>query len=86
MGFLVIFPMALRKITSVLKIANEMYGLFSIALGFVICLLMALTSIVSRQTAKIRNLTQTIGMLEKRLREVERINEVTQEETDKNKR
>lgn len=71
MGFLVIFPITLRRITGLLGIANEMYGLFAIALGFLICLLMALTSIVSRQTAKIRHLTQVIGMLEKRLREVE---------------
>ena len=71
MGILVIFPMILRKLTGLLGIANEMYGLFAIALGFVICLLMALTSIVSRQTAKIRHLVQTLAIMEKRLREAE---------------
>ncbi len=72
MGMLVIFPTALRKLTGLLGIANEMYGLFAIALGFVICLLMALTSIVSRQTDKIRRLVQTFALLEKRLREIEK--------------
>ena len=72
MGLLVVFPTILREITSLIGIANEMNGLFAIALGLIICLLMALTSIVSRQTAKIRRLVQTIGILEKRLRDLEK--------------
>ncbi len=71
MGLLVIFPGALKKVTYLIGIANEMYGLFAIALGFLICLSMALTSIVSRQTAKIRRLIQTVGMLVKRIWDIE---------------
>lgn len=71
MGLLVIFPGILKSLTGLIGIASEMNGLFAFALGFVICLLMALTSIVSKQTAKIRRLTQTVGILEKRLRDLE---------------
>ena len=71
MGLLVIFPGMLKSLTGLIGIASEMNGLFAFALGFVICLLMALTSIVSKQTAKIRRLTQMVGILEKRLRDVE---------------
>ena len=72
MGLLVIFPAALREITELIGIANEMNGLFAISLSFIICLVMALTSIVSRQTAKIRRLIQTVAMLEKRIRDIEK--------------
>ena len=71
MGILVFFPLILRKLTGLLGIANEMYGLFAIALGFVICLLMALTSIVSRQTDKIRHIVQELAILEKKVRDIE---------------
>ena len=64
MGVFVLFPLLLRRLTGMLGIASEMNGLFAICLAFIICILMALTSIVSTQNAKIRRLTQTIALLE----------------------
>ena len=53
------------------EIQSNMNALYVVCIGFVIIILMALTSIVSRQTMKIRALIQEIGMLEKRVRELE---------------
>ena len=64
MGLLVLFPLSIRYITGFLGIASEMNGLFAICLAFIICILMALTSIVSTQNAKIRRLTQMVAYLE----------------------
>ena len=40
-------------------------------IAFVIAILMSITSIVSKQSEKIRSLTQTIAILEKKIREQE---------------
>lgn len=71
MGILVIWPETLVKITSFIGIETNMYGLFILAIAFVIAILMSITAIVSKQSEKIRSLTQTIAMLEKRVRELE---------------
>ena len=52
-----------------------MNALYVIAIGFVMVLLMALTSIVSRQSDRIKSLVQDNAMLEKRIREMEQIHE-----------
>lgn len=71
MGILIIFPELLSVILSLLGIKTYMYGLFVICIGFIICILMTLTSIVSKQLVKINNLVQEVAMLEKRVRELE---------------
>ena len=71
MGLLVIFPDLLVYIIRILGISDNMNGLFIICIGFMLMSLMALTSIVSRQNGKIRSLIQEIGILEKRIRELE---------------
>lgn len=71
MGILVIWPETLVKITSFIGIETNMYGLFILAIAFLIAILMSITAIVSKQSEKIRSLTQTIAMLEKRVRELE---------------
>lgn len=76
MGILVIWPESLIKITQAIGIESSMNGLFILAIAFVIAILMSITSIVSKQSDKIRSLTQTIAMMEKRIRELE--------ETEKN--
>ena len=48
-----------------------MNALFVMILGFVVMILMALTSIVSRQAVRIRILVQENAILEKRVRELE---------------
>ncbi len=72
MGLLVIFPEMLVRIIHILGISDNMNGLFIICIGFMLMILMALTSIVSRQNMKIRSLIQEVGILDKRIRELER--------------
>ncbi len=71
MGLLVIFPKLLVHIIRILGITSNMNGLFIICIAFTLMILMSLTSIVSRQNGKIRSLIQEIGILEKRIRELE---------------
>ena len=71
MGIFVLFPNLLLKLVNLLGIESLMNGLYVLCIGFIIIILMALTSIVSRQTMKIRALIQENAMLEKRLREAE---------------
>lgn len=78
MGLVVVFPKFLFRFTKLLGIVSNMNGLFVLCIGFIIIILMALTSIVSKQTMKIRALIQENAMLEKRVRELE--DEVNNEE------
>ena len=71
MGILVIWPELITIIIGMIGIESSMNGLFILAITFVIIILMSLTSIVTKQNEKIRLLTQTIGMMEKRIREQE---------------
>ena len=72
MALLVIFPSILPAFLRILGITGNMNGLFIICIAFLMILCMALTSIVSRQAGKIRQLTQSIAILEKELREAEK--------------
>lgn len=72
MGVMLIFPGILNWIIHMLGIETYMNGLFVLAIGFIICILMALTSIVSRQLKKINDLVQENAMLEKRVRDLEK--------------
>ena len=72
MGLLVVFPEMLVRIIRVLGITDNMNGLFIICIGFMLMILMALTSIASRQISKIRSLIQEFGILDKRIRELEK--------------
>ncbi len=49
-------------------------GLFAMLILFILCILLAVTSIVSRLNEKNRRLVQEIALLEKRVRELERKN------------
>lgn len=71
MGLLVIFPELLVRIIHIFGIEDNMNGLFIICIAFILMILMALTSIASRQNMKIRALVQEIGILDKRIRELE---------------
>lgn len=71
MAIMVMWPETLRFISSLIGIESNMNGLFILAIAFVIMILMSITSIVSKQSEKIKSLTQTIAMLEKRIRELE---------------
>ena len=71
MGLLVIFPNLLVCVIHMFGIEDNMNGLFIICIAFILMILMALTSIASRQNAKIRQLVQEIAILDKRIRELE---------------
>lgn len=71
MGVMIFFPEILVRFTGMLGIESSMNGLYVLCIAFIIALLMALTSIVSRQQMKIRTLIQELGMMEKRIRELE---------------
>ena len=75
MNLLVIVPDILIYLNHLVGIQSgmqsNMNGLFIWAIVFIVCILLSLTSIVSRQNNKIRQLIQTISRLEKRVRELE---------------
>lgn len=68
---IVIFPQLLRQLISIVGIEDNMNGLFVLMIGFIVIILMSITSIVSKQSSKIRLLTQTVARMEKRIRELE---------------
>lgn len=71
MGALVIVPELLVFCIHIFGIQDNMNGLFIFAIGFMIMILLSLTSIASRQNRKIRTLTQEMSILDKRVRELE---------------
>lgn len=71
MGGMIFFPESLGWFVRHLGIQSKMNGLFILCFAFSISILMALTSIVSRQQMKIRILIQELSMMEKRIRELE---------------
>lgn len=72
MGVMVIWPKSLTWFIHLLGITGNMNGLFILCIAFMVMILMSITSIVSKQADKIKNLTQTIARMEKRIRELEK--------------
>ena len=72
MGILIVVPELLVKIILIFGIQDNMNGLFIFAIGFIIMILLSLTSIASRQNRKIRTLTQELAILDRRVRELEK--------------
>ena len=64
-------PELMAVLTRFAGIQSSMNGLFILLIGFLIMLCMSLTSIASGQSERIRRLTQELGILEKRVREIE---------------
>ena len=71
MLLMVIFPQILLRVREFFGFADNMNALYVICLGFVIMLLMMLTSIVSRQANKIKILIQEIAILKKEIRDLQ---------------
>lgn len=71
LGIMVIWPESLVRFIHLLGIESNMNGLFIVCIAFIIMILMSLTSIISKQSDKIKNLTQTVARMEKRIREIE---------------
>ncbi len=72
MTMLVVFPRLLEIFCRLFGIADTMNGLFTFAIGFILMLLMALTSIVSKQSDRIKELVQESALMEKRVRDLEK--------------
>lgn len=68
---LAIFPDLLSWAISLVGIQDNMNGLFLILIGFLIIIVLSLTSIVSRQNRKIRTMIEEYAILEKRVRDLE---------------
>ncbi len=71
MAIMIFFPYTFRAFIHLLGITSTMNGLFVFFIGVLIMICMSLTSIVSKQTNKLRTLTQELAILEKRIRELE---------------
>ncbi len=74
MFLMVVFPEILFWITKAFGFESNMNALYVICLGFVIILLMMLTSIVSRQANKIKILIQEIAIMKKEIRDLQENN------------
>ena len=72
MLLLVIFPNLMMSIAHLVGIQSNMNSLYIFLIAFLIMLVLSLTSIVSRQTERIKRLAQTQALLEQRVRELER--------------
>ena len=71
MTVLTLFPIILEKFLHLIGVVELPNGLFGILVFFIIILLVSLTSIVSKLSNKLRELTQKVAMYEKRIRELE---------------
>lgn len=76
MTVLIISPNVLYALMGAFGISAPVNGLFLVSIGFIIVILMSLTSIVSKQTDKIKQLVQHQALLEKKIRELEEKEEV----------
>lgn len=68
---LVLWPQLLSVCVKLIGIQSNMNGLFIMAFAFVIVIMMSLTSIVSKQTNKIKMLVQEIAVMDKKIRELQ---------------
>lgn len=74
-----LFPQLLTFMVHLFGIELPVNGIFALCIFFLIILLMSITSIVSKQTERIRTLTQQIAILEKRIRQLEEQSSHTKE-------
>ena len=68
---LVVFPEIIYWFSVLLGIHNGMNGLFVAVIGFMLMILLTITSIVSNQRNKIKILAHEVAFLEKRIRKLE---------------
>lgn len=66
-----VFPNILTFAANILGFKLASNAVFSLLMGFIIVILLSLTSIASRQTERIKTLVQAVALLEKRIRELE---------------
>lgn len=66
-----IFPGLVRTVTHMMGVYSEVNAVFFIGVCFLLLIILFLTSVASGLSERIRNLTQTQAMLEKRVRDLE---------------
>lgn len=71
MVLLSVWPRLLNRLSVLLGIYSSVNALFVILFACIILVLILQTIIISRQSEKIKRLTQTLALIEKRLRDVE---------------
>lgn len=72
MGILVVVPELLTRTIRLFGIQDNMNGLFLFCIGFIVLILLSLTSIASRQNRKLWTLIQELAILDKRVRDLEK--------------
>ena len=70
------FPGIIRAFAELIGVYSEVNVVFFLGVCFLLIIILSLTSIVSLQSERIRALTQTQALLEKRVRDLEEKNEV----------
>lgn len=71
MLIMAVFPHLLSRFAELLGIYSAENALFTVLFICVVAILITLTIIVSRQSEKVKSLTQKLALVEKRLRELE---------------
>lgn len=66
-----IFPSIVFQLSNLIGVLNPVNALFMIVGMFALLILLSITLIVSHLKSQIRNLTQSVGLLEERLRKLE---------------
>lgn len=66
-----VFPGLVRTITHMMGVYSEVNAVFFVGVCFLLLIILFLTSVASGLSERIRNLTQTQAMLEKRVRDLE---------------
>lgn len=66
--FFVLFPDLLGTVSKIVGIETPSNGLFAVCIMFIIFILMALTMIVSSQKKRLKQLSQTIALLENEIK------------------
>lgn len=70
------FPGTIRSFAKLIGVYSEVNVVFFLGVCFLLIIILSLTSIVSLQSERIRSLTQTQALLEKRVRDLEEKNEI----------
>ena len=70
-----LFPEIITKLTKIVGIVEPVNMVFVLEALFVLIILLSLTVIVSHLTERVYKLTQTMAILEKRIRDLENSNE-----------
>lgn len=68
---IILFPEVFSSLMMKLGIINPSNGLFAICIFLFMMMLLMLTSVISKLNAKIKRLIQSMGIIEKRIRDLE---------------